>query len=115
MSHDLKSFYHFSYEHGFFPGYDWDDLEIMAYLLEANVSNYDMNFLMDHYLEIDIYCVAERERPFARVTSILSLQEKLTEMLNSMELISLYEAVERPLIAVLADMEFIGIRVIVTI
>lgn len=111
VSHDLKSFYHFSYEHGFFPGYDWDDLEIMAYLLEANVSNYDMNFLMDHYLEIDIYCVAERERPFARVTSILSLQEKLTEMLNSMELISLYEAVERPLIAVLADMEFIGIRV----
>ena len=66
---------------------------------------------MDHYLEIDIYCVAERERPFARVTSILSLQEKLTEMLNSMKLISLYEAVERPLIAVLADMEFIGIRV----
>ncbi|MEE0775852.1 MAG: DNA polymerase I [Bacillota bacterium] len=111
VSHDLKSIYHYCMDKGLFPGYHWDDLEIMAYLLEANVSSYEMNFLMNHYLGIDSYTIAEKDRPFARVISMLSLKEKLMASLEEQGTLSLYQNVERPLIAVLADMEFIGIRV----
>lgn len=105
------------------------DLMIAEYLIEPNKSGYDLEDLVLEYLGESIKTREEvlgkgkQAREMIGVTGeerldfyrdrirwIMPLKEKIEERLKEMELYELYEQVEKPLIEVLANMEYDGIH-----
>lgn len=111
LSHDLKGLIHLCQDKDMTSPESGDDLEIMAYLLEATVSDYTMAELIHQYLDKDLFSLSSPEREKAAAALSFDLYEILKKDLEEGELISLYQDIERPLVPVLAHMEIEGIRV----
>ncbi|MDE6035260.1 MAG: DNA polymerase I [Ruminococcus sp.] len=84
-----------------------NDMSIAGYLLDVNGNDYSIKNLCKEY---GVHYYSENGE-FADIVSIPSLLSKMTELLESENLMFLYEKVEIPLIEVLASMEHIGIKV----
>lgn len=111
LSHDLKGLIHLCRDNGVAPPQTGDDLEIMAYLLEATVSDYSLPELISHYLSKSLFSLDKEQQIKTAAALSFQLYEKLYSTLKANDLLRLYEEVERPLVPVLADMEFQGIKV----
>lgn len=107
---DLKSLYHHCFDAKISLGGVADAVEIMAYLDEANVASYQSGALAYRYLKYDTF-LFEEEKPYAETALLFELAEILYRNLEEKGCLSLYREVELPLVRVLADMEYQGIRV----
>ncbi|MEG2638042.1 MAG: DNA polymerase I [Clostridiales bacterium] len=111
ISHNYKALIHSAENRGIEIKCFGDDLEIMAYLLDATISDYSMEYLISHYLNEDIFSLESGKRNQTAAVLGFKLYEKLYSEIDKYEMRYLYENVERPLILVLADMESVGIHV----
>lgn len=107
---DLKSLYHYCFEHQIVPDGMAGAVEIMAYLDDSNCGSYQLSALADRYFNYDTFLFGE-EKTAAEAALILPLTEELTKRLAEKDCLALYRDVELPLVKVLADMEYRGIRV----
>lgn len=107
---DLKEIYHYCFEKGIIPGLMSGAVEIMAYLDDSNCGSYQLSALADRYFKYDTFLFGE-EKTAAEAALILPLKEILTKKLTEKDCLALYQDVELPLVRVLADMEYRGIRV----
>lgn len=111
ISHDLKNMIHLCHSYKIPLPSKGDDIEVMAYLLEATVDDYTLSELIHHYLNKDIFLADTDNREKNEAALSISLYECLLSELEEKGLLSLYQDVEAPLIQVLADMEICGIKV----
>ncbi len=105
---DVKSLYHVGWK---LKG-TTADLVLMAYLLEPAKRSYDMATLRHicSMEEINSYEeLPEKEKQVYDVSTFRQLHEALSEKLRSEQMMKLYEDIEFPLAAMLADMERAGI------
>ncbi len=107
---DLKSLYHYCFDHQIVPDGMAGAVEIMAYLDDSNCGSYQLSALADRYFNHDTFLFGE-EKTAAEAALILPLTEELTKRLTEKDCLALYGDVEFPLVQVLADMECRGIRV----
>lgn len=89
----------------------FEDLEIMAYLLDSTTSNYTAESLIDKYLAKDLFGLNDGEKYYASTGFLFSLCETMQKQMDIESLSSLYFDMEKPLVTVLADMEATGVRV----
>jgi len=101
------------------------DTAVMAYLVDPGEGKFDLGDLCGRFCGFELESpdreVAEGTLDLdgdqagddagRRAAAVLRLGPALREVLESRELWSLYEEVERPLVAILAEMETLGIRV----
>ncbi len=101
------------------------DTAVMAYLIDPGEAKYDLGDLMGRYCGIELVSPdspavegtldldgdAAGDDAGRRAAAVLRLAPELRSVLESRELWTLYDTVERPLVAVLALMETTGIRV----
>lgn len=107
---DLKALYHHCFSARIPLRGVADAVEIMAYLDEANVASYQMGSLAYRYLKYDTF-LFEEDKTYAETVLLFELTEKLRRNLEEKGCLSLYNDVELPLVRVLANMEYQGIRV----
>ncbi|HMM05725.1 MAG TPA: DNA polymerase I [Clostridiales bacterium] len=107
---DLKLLYHYCFEHQIVPAGIAGAVEMMAYLDDSNCGSYQLSALADRYFNYDTFLFGE-EKTAAEAALILPLTEELTKRLAEKDCLALYRDVELPLVKVLADMEYRGIRV----
>ena len=107
---DLKGIYHFCLRNGLEINHIADALEILAYLDDSDLSSYQPGQLSFRYLKHDTY-LFDDERVYAETALIFDLCDMLRSRLTEKGCLDLYLDVELPLVRVLADMEYQGIRV----
>ena len=107
---ELKSLYHHCFDFDIHPVSIVDAIEIAAYLDDANLTSYRLSELSRLYLKTDTYLFDE-DRFYAETCLIFDLRDVLKKCLEEKNSLALYNNVELPLTAVLADMEHCGIRV----
>lgn len=107
---DLKALYHRCFSVGIELRCVIDAVEILAYLDDANLTSYQVGALVYRYLNHDTF-LFEDEKVYADTALLFELSEKLRQNLTEKQCLSLYSDVELPLVRVLADMEYRGIRV----
>ncbi len=106
VGHDIKSLLEWWLAHGG-GRLEYQDTAVAAYLLNPARTNYRLDEVSAELLGSGPGLAA----PGARAPWIWQLWEMAPRALKEVELFSLYEDVERPLVAVLAAMERHGIRV----
>jgi DNA polymerase-1 len=108
----------------------FDDTMLMSYAMHAGIHNHGMDFLSEKYLDhrpieiksllgsgkaqvtFDRVPVAEAVKYAAEDADVtLRLWQKFKPNLHRVQVTTVYETLERPLVPVLADMEMAGIRV----
>lgn len=111
------------------------DITIAGYLLNSNITKYDIEYLSDEYLnfniseylnnlgmnkqdneQLNLFEQAEIKEDKKEKESIYSyvinkLYYVLTKKLEENEVLELFKKIEMPLVEVLADMQFVGIYV----
>ena len=108
------------------------DIEIAGYLLNSNISKYTIEYLSEEYLQININEYLkddnrqeaeqltlfenvkeekEDDKNYAYAYCINKLYYKLLEKLEETHTIELFNKIEMPLIEVLADMQYQGIKI----
>ncbi len=101
------------------------DTAVMAYLVDPGEGKYDLGELCARFCgfeltspdreqvegTLDLDGDAGGDDAGRRAAAVLRLADALRGALESRELWSLYEEVERPLVGVLAEMEHVGVRV----
>ncbi|MGM9566637.1 MAG: DNA polymerase I, partial [Clostridia bacterium] len=107
---DLKGLYHQCFRSQVSLCGVSDAVEIMAYLDESNGTSYQIGSLAYHYLNYDTF-LFEDEKIYAETALLFELTDKLRHNLEEKGCLGLYNDVELPLVRVLADMEYQGIRV----
>lgn len=107
---DLKGLYHRCFSAGIALCGVTDAVEIMAYLDEANVASYQTGSLAYRYLKYDTF-LFEEDKNYAETALLFELSDQLRGNLKEKGCLGLYNDVELPLVCVLADMEYQGIRV----
>lgn len=107
---DLKAMYHYCFDHQITPRGIAGAVEIMAYLDDSNCGSYQLSALSDRYFKYDTF-LFEADKAAAEAALILPLKEELEKRLTEKDCMYLYRDVELPLVRVLADMEYRGIRV----
>lgn len=86
---------------------NFHDVTIAHYLLEPEL-RHTPELLADKYLG---YALGSNPSPAEIAALNLKLDEPLTAALKSQELYELYNDMELPLVPVLADMEYVGVRI----
>jgi len=103
---DLKSLTLEMLKRGITPGGFRDDVSLYAFLLDADPSGCSLDALVERRLDLKIGPRADE-----RALYIHELNERLRPEIDRRGVRKLYEEIELPLTAVLARMEFAGIRV----
>ncbi|MBQ1876887.1 MAG: DNA polymerase I [Selenomonas sp.] len=105
----LKPYYHA----GWHPGAAYFDVQLAAYLLQPELSKYEIDALVSQYLpKVQRPAEAEpRETLLWQARVLALLQPKLAAALSEQGLDQLYATMELPLAAVLAGMEQYGVYV----
>jgi DNA polymerase-1 len=106
-----------------------DDTQVMAYLLDPGATGYPLEGLAQRHLGVTLtpgdgpgdaqlgFAFDDEDGAAAagdiarRAAAVLQLAPALRRSLDQQELTQLYEAVELPLVRVLADMEAVGVRI----
>lgn len=100
-----------------------DDTALMAYLIEPGEGRYDLETLVERHLGLEVTSRDREEGTLdldgtravedagRRAVAVLRLADTLRESLREREQIELYREVELPLVAILADMEELGVRI----
>lgn len=85
------------------------DALLAAYLLQPSRSRYPLNWLVEEYLQVNL--PQEEDQQLAHeAASLLHLQPLLHARLQQEEMVNLLEQIEMPLVPVLVEMEWEGIR-----
>jgi DNA polymerase I len=108
-------------KYGISPLFDFD-IELASYLINPSGVKHDLNSSMLQYLDIAVeeksagqmdLLEAEKERSSSEMRMALAVERLVPPLeaeMNMRDLYPLYEDIEMPLQAVLADMEVIGVR-----
>lgn len=107
---DLKDIHHYCMKNGINAAGIKGCPEIAAYLIDSSAPSYQVSSLLGTYLKVDSF-LFEENKSLAEVSMLPRLCRILEDKLESDGMLKLYTEVELPLAAVLADMEFCGIRV----
>jgi len=111
-AHDAKSALKAFARAGIEPEGVFDDVMIAAWLLDPNRGKYDLRTLAREHLRLEWEEEPASWKANAREADvILRLQNVLAKKLIELDLERVYREIELPLIAILAEMERIGIRV----
>lgn len=86
------------------------DIELMHYVLQPERTHKE-EILFKTYLNTDIEPFAEAERQHISVSLLVELRRQLTAELEKTGQTKLYTDIEAPLIPVLADMEYTGVKI----
>lgn len=86
------------------------DIELMHYVLQPERAHKE-EILFKTYLNTDIEPLAETERQHISVSLLVELRKQLTAELEKTGQTKLYTDIEAPLIPVLADMEYTGVKI----
>lgn len=86
------------------------DIELMHYVLQPERTHKE-EILFKTYLNIDIESLPEGEKMHTAVSLLTRLRSCLSAELESTGQTELYTKIEAPLIPVLADMEYTGVRI----
>src|SRR5260221_10143881 len=99
------------------------DTAVMAYLLDPGEGKYQLEDLALRYLSLELTSPDQVEGTLdfdgeanaretgRRVAVLVRLADSLAEALAARELVDLYQKIELPLVAVLAEMEDAGVRI----
>ncbi len=108
------------------------DIEIAGYLLNSNINKYSIEYLSQEYLQLNLQEYLNKEEPEEKQLTLFDavqneqkdskkyyiysyiinkLYSTLLEKMKQDQVIELFEKIEMPLIEVLADMQYQGIRV----
>ena len=90
----------------YFSNYLLDDLKIKAWLIDSERKNYSLEELIRYFLKEDVLFDFS-----LKLSKIFALNEVLESKLISLDLYSLYETIEKPLIPILKKMEERGILI----
>ncbi|MFM7272145.1 MAG: DNA polymerase I, partial [Actinomycetes bacterium] len=100
-----------------------EDTALVAYLLEPGEGRYDLEHLAQRHLGVEVTSPDREEGTLdldghraqedagRRATAVLRLAPVLREALAERGAVDLYRDVELPLVAILADMEEVGVRI----
>lgn len=86
------------------------DIELMHYVLQPERAHKE-EILFKTYLNTDIEPLAEGERQHISVSLLVELRKQLAAELEKTGQTKLYTDIEAPLIPVLADMEYTGVKI----
>ena len=86
---------------------DVDDLSLMAYLLDPEAREYTAHNLIADYVSVKL----PKNEEIRELLAVYYAEPRLRKELEKENLWSLYEDMEKPLLAVLCDMELHGVRV----
>lgn len=86
------------------------DIELMHYVLQPERTHKE-EVLFKTYLNIDIESLPEGEKMHTAVSLLIGLRSRLSSELEKTGQSELYTKIEAPLIPVLADMEYTGVRI----
>ena len=117
--HDIKPLYRVLGEQGIVPGRPHLDTAIAAYLIDSASGNYGLADVLGAYLGIESSVAPASlfdealpdETLLEQLAHVVQLGVMLVEQIATMELGRVYYDIELPLVAVLARMEVLGIRV----
>jgi DNA polymerase-1 len=97
------------------PATEVDDVMLMGYLLAPNERDFSLQTLAGRYLPGEPADWAGRSRDeealAVQADVVRTLTGRLTPELEKLELTRLFRDVEMPLVRVLADMEWVGVRI----
>ncbi|MBN2395229.1 MAG: DNA polymerase I [Candidatus Atribacteria bacterium] len=119
---DLKDICHHLCDDGFFLKQPYFDIKIAAYLLNPSKQEYSLISICKDYLGDDSNCLltenhgsesaVEKEKNICSQAKLLiSLKEKLSQLLIEKNLEALFQEIELPLIPVIFQMEKAGIKI----
>jgi DNA polymerase I len=119
--HDLKPLHSLAEFSGWVSDLQVLDTMLMAYLVNPNQNDFTVERLSLEYLghklgqsgadAAELFPEAGRQQACERADLALQLSQLLTQRLEELNLLPLLQEVEIPLVAVLADMERVGVRV----
>ncbi len=111
ISYKIKNLYFWGKKNIMPLAGQWQDMELMAYLLEALNHTYELDDLFQRYLGFDSGQWAAEEKPYATAAAFFPLFRALRNKLESAKALTLYDEIELPLAEILVKMEWEGIRV----
>lgn len=128
--YNLKNFYQILKNHGISLQDNWFDVMIAAYLIDSGKRDYAIDILASEYLEEDIgkldtilgngkSRISLKEVPLNTIctysgqvaSTILAFREIFDNKLQETNCKTLFETIEMPLISVLGDLEWQGVRI----
>lgn len=104
--HDLKPLLKLFYNKGTHPKGIYFDTKIAAYLLKADRKDYELGEMYSNEFGKEL-----RASPEERLRAIGELKSHFLEKMKSDGLFKLFEEIEMPLVAVLAEVELVGIQI----
>ena len=116
--HDVKEFIKYLRHHQIRPQTHWRDTMVMHYLINPDRRHY-LNTLAKSYLGLEIPVFEKKEKPAAeKIRQVLAaeahatgrLKKILAPELEKVNAKKLFEEIEMPLTAILAEMELTGIK-----
>jgi len=114
-THNLKELFlcirHINHHYTPDTSQDLFDTMLASYLLNPLRKDYSLENLIEEFLHGIITTSDEREALIQKTLHLFELREVLYEEMKHHELLPLFSTIEMPLIAVLADMEFYGVKV----
>lgn len=111
ISYQIKEYYHLGKKTGVEIAGKWQDMELVAYLLEAIGSNYGPEELLRHYLAMDSSQWPQEDVDYAVTAAFFPLFAAMSAKLEEIKALALYNEIELPLARILANMEWAGVRV----
>lgn len=111
ITHNLKPLYAFARSQGATVPADVFDTMLAAYLVNPLRKDFSIDSVLDELLDVQVSAGDMQEILVERALYLFDLQETFLAALNDRELKNLYYDIELPLVEVLADMEFRGVRV----
>jgi DNA polymerase-1 len=110
--HDAKRLYHILSDYGRITKEAWqaDDLQLISYVLNNGIHAHDLKALIQTYFTLEPGLELKQWLSYCAILS-LELWTKFKQRLAQEKLIILYERVEKPISAVLFDMEKAGIKI----
>lgn len=108
------------------------DIEIAGYILNSNITKYTIEYLAEEYLKVNVQKYLKNDEPQEKQLTMFDVPEennvqtkknylygyliyklynKLTDKMKETDTLPLFETIEMPLLEVLADMEYQGIKV----
>ncbi len=114
--HDYKSYDLLRMREGWLPDLAGSDIMLMAYLLQPNQNDFSLEAQAKEYLHRSLkgggdLFDRESQETCDRAALTWSLFQKLHPLMSEEGLESLFREIEMPLVEVLAEMEFTGVRI----
>jgi DNA polymerase-1 len=129
IGYDLKPAIRYCTEHGITLA-PYDDIQVMSYVLRAGLDNQEFTSIAEIFLGVTLNALSELTGSgksalalsHIETTSLASFMAERASITNRLHVVlrkellkehmlSVYENIERPLVAVLADMEHEGVKV----